>query len=366
MLTAKEIIRIYGISLLKVNSFQEINPDNLPTLQTNNQQLAGFVKCSPRSIQRHIQKLQAAGIITKKIFHGSNANYELLITPKILLVKERLCVNKAKKQLEETLEKARQNEQLAGELILQTSNCPHTYTGNTSKKNNIIIPVDNGNGTGDTGEIVEAIGQKKDFKKNLEEAGEIVPRAGRSTGGEAVTDTARGNSLNMHVSLLWLMARNLLYKNTDLTERQISIAKQLIHKLYEPLPTEHFSKAHQQYVARISLVEKYIRKDPTRRFVTLPYLYFDVTNPKGFVGTKKWYQDDMKHKAEVQRELTVNRLIRSYITNEKKEACKRKPKLQLFRQCENTIGKFNDPALLNRFHAAVLDHETYSQITYIN
>src|SRR4051812_9582070 len=74
VMTAKELIRIYGISLLKANGSKEIVAENLPTLQTNNMQLAKLVKCSSRTIQRHVLKLQSAGIITSKIFHGSNSN----------------------------------------------------------------------------------------------------------------------------------------------------------------------------------------------------------------------------------------------------------------------------------------------------
>ena len=75
VMTAKEIIRIYGISLLKANGYQEVNKEKLPSLQTNNKQLAKLVKCSSRTIQRHILKLRSAGIVTNKIFHCSNSNF---------------------------------------------------------------------------------------------------------------------------------------------------------------------------------------------------------------------------------------------------------------------------------------------------
>jgi hypothetical protein len=379
VMTAKEIIRIYGISLLKAGDVQEITKDNLPALQTNNQQLARLVKCSARTIQRHIARLRMAGIITHKTFRGSNANYELLINPEILLVKEKLTVEKARQLLDASLEKARQDELKTLDTGGSTSKCPHTYSCNTSnKKNNRIIAVDNskrssqpltsenfssnatGNMTGNAGEIVQANFKKQIFEKNFEEAGEIVSRAAPSGHRDARPDAVRDNSLILYPTLLWTMARNLLYRNMDLTERQVSIAKQLIYKLYEPLATELLSKAHSQYVERIALVDKYIRKDPGKRFVTLPYLYFDTNNPNGFAGTKKWFYDDQKRKTAVQCELTVSRLIRSYLNNEKKEGGKRKPSLHLFRQYENTIGKFNNPALLQRFHAAVLSHDTYS------
>lgn len=377
VMTAKEIVRIYGISLLKANGCQEIDKEKLPPLQTNNMQLAKLVKCSSRTIQRHIIKLHAAGFITNKIFRGSNANYELLINPQILLAKEKLSVDKAKIHFQEVLNQALKNEVKSTISPEQKTNCPHTYSSNNSyKRNNIIITVDNsekrsslpltdedcsgyvtGNTTGNTGEIAQVFSEKQ--KNNIQEAGEIASRADQSGHRNVAPDTARDNSLTMYVSLFWLMARNLLYTNTDLTERQVMIAKKLIRKLYEPASTANLSAVHQQYVQRISLVAKFIQKDPLHRFVPLPYIYFDRYNPKGFVGTKEWYKADQQRKKEIERELTLSRLIRKYQNNEKRDVIKKKSALQLFRECENTLGKFNDPVLTQRFHSAVLQHETY-------
>lgn len=386
VMTAKEIIRIYGISLLKANGYQQVDKENLPTLQTNNKQLSKLVKCSSRTIQRHILKLQVAGIVTNKIFHGSNSNYELLINPQIVLAKEKLPVDKVKKQLQEALDLAKQNDVKSSLLEIQKTNCPDTYSCNTSNKiNNIIIAVDNsgnekrsslpltenidtgyitGNRAGNTGEIAQFFSEKqeKTEEKNIQDTGEIASRTEKS-GYKIAPDPVRDNSLNLYVSLLWMMARNLLYKNVDLTERQVLIAKKLIQKLYEPVLTENLSNVHQHCIERISLVVKYIKKNPEKRFVPLPYLYFNTTNPNGFVGTKKWYEADQKRKKEVERELVVSRLIRKYQNNEKKDTAKKVSTLQLFRECENTIGKFNDAALTQRFHAAVLHHETYRQLS---
>jgi predicted transcriptional regulator len=388
VMTAKELIRIYGISLLKANGYQEIKEENLPTLQTNNKQLAKLVKCSSRTIQRHILKLRSAGIVTNKIFHGSNSNFEVLINPKILLVKQKLNVDNVKKEFQEALMQAKKNEAKSGFLKIQKTNCPDTYYSNTSNKiNNIIIAVDNseikrsslsltpendkGNGTGYiggyTGEIVHVSleKQEKNEEKNIQNTGEIVLRVDKLGDRNVPPDSTRDNSLNLYVSLLWMMARNLLYKSVDLTDRQVLIAKKLIKKLYEPVSTPNLSNTHQHYVQRISLVSKYLKRD-VNRYVPLPYRYFDTNNPNGFVGTKKWHQADQLRKKEVELELTLSRVIRKYHNNEKRETAIKKPSLQLFRECENTIGKFNDPSLTERFHAAVLNHETYQQISYNN
>jgi hypothetical protein len=386
VMTAKELIRIYGISLLKANGSQDIQEDNLPTLQTNNMQLAKLVKCSSRTIQRHIIKLRQSGIITDKIFHGSNSNYEVCINSKILLIKSQLTVDNTKKALRDRLEQAKQNQAESSLSTFQKTKCPHTYPSNNGNINNLIIEVDksfkntskrsslpltveknSGNAkgykSGDTGEIAPE--NFKSQEKKLLEAGEIASRVNVSAQKIIPPDVARDNFLNLYVSLLWMTTRNLLYKTVDLTDRQILIAKSLIRKLYEPVTTERLSNTHQHYIERIVLVSKYLKKDPLR-FVPLPYRYFDTNNPTGFVGTRKWHKDDQLRKRQVERELTLSRLIRKFQNNEKKPETNRKQPLQLFRECENTIGKFNDPVLTERFHAAVLNYETYRQIPYTN
>jgi hypothetical protein len=377
--TAKEIIRLYGISLLKANGIGLADPNNPPSLKTNGKQLACLVKCSDRSIRRYIIKLQQAGIIQDKVFHGSNSGYELWVNPQILLIKSRLNVDKANKPVNK---EPRHIKQKASESIIfssKTTNCPHTYTGN--KKNNIIIDVETvdnktspqfspekvaGDIAGDTGEIaLKKIEEKnfceKNFTEKIEETGEIASRADKLEDRNEVSDPARDNSLKLHVNLFWLMARNMLYKNVDLTENQVQIAKTLIRKFYEPSTEKNISNYHTVYTERISLVYKYLQKNP-RRFVPLPYIYFDLNNPNGFVGTKAWYKKHRERKKEVEQELALSRMIRKYQSNEKQITAKRKPSLQLFRECENMLGKLGGRALSDRFCAAVIDHEVYRNI----
>ena len=87
--TAKEIIKIYSLSLLKANNIQEVDLDNLPCLATNNVQLAKMANVSTRTIQRHLKRLLSANVLTQKVFRGSNASYELKFNLDILLINSR-------------------------------------------------------------------------------------------------------------------------------------------------------------------------------------------------------------------------------------------------------------------------------------
>ena len=141
--TAKDIIRIYGISLIKANGVRNLDINNLPSLRTNNVQLSKMANASPRTIQRHVKRLQEAGVITKKIWHGTNSSYELWISPKILLAKEKRTLFEAKKTLDAALQKSLENDRKAEFLENSTPNCPHTESCNNSYINNIVIGVHN-------------------------------------------------------------------------------------------------------------------------------------------------------------------------------------------------------------------------------
>ena len=390
--TAKDIIRIYGLFLVKANGVAEVDPDNLPPIRTNNVQLAKMANASPRTIQRHIKKLQEAGIITNKIWHGTNSSYELFINPKILLARCRKTLLEVKKSLDKALQQSLENDLVKEK---HTTTCPHTdscnnsyinnnllkgvdnsknpeqmeTSGNSSKRSSLpltnendIPSYDTGNtGTGYTGEKVA---------KKIEDAGEKVriKRAKNRMFGAVKspdTDSARSASLNLYVTLLWSLVKNVLYSGTFLTERQEEIGKKLIYQWYEPVSSKSLSNVHQIYVERVGLVRKFIEKDPERRFVQLPYKYFDPDNPTGFAGTKKWWEKHEKRKIEVQAKLILHAQIRRFINNERKEANKKKPPLQLYRECETRVGKLGDPVLLEQFHAAILN-PTVNQHLYAN
>ncbi|MEO9870394.1 MAG: hypothetical protein ABJQ69_03765 [Ekhidna sp.] len=390
--TAKDIIRIYGLSLLKANAVDEIDINNLPSLKTNNVQLSKMASASTRTIQRHIKRLREAGIVTHKLWHGTNASYELWINPQILLAKCKKSPIEAKITLETSLQKSIEREQHSMILEESTTKCPHTDSGNTSnKRNNIIIEVHNsedgqfsistshqsGNTTGDkssndlkrsstslttvatgntTGDISGDTGGKVQKKKEDTGGKMRSLRAGESSKGLKASDDdpVRTASLNLYTSMLWMLARNVLYKDVFLTEKQIEIGKKLLYQWYEPVSNTNLARVHEIYVERIGLVRKFVNKDPLKRFVQLPNRFFDPTNPSGFAGSKSWWNKQQVRKEEVRSKLILNAQIKRFINNEKKEPHKRKPPLPLYRECETRIGKLGDPLLLEQFHAATL------------
>lgn len=390
LLTAQELIKVYGGFLAKANKGNNIDRDKLPSLRTNNLQLSLRTQSSTRTIRRHLKRLQEVGIITHKIFHGSKASFELCINKEILLATNQLSAKQAKSALDSQFTLFSQSTEKQHDKNNKGTKCPHnTDTGNTRDTNNIIKDVDNlpiqqtppntGDETGDnskrssakkqndlhalTGNILTGnTGGKARKEKNQVTGGKVQKKRGEA---EEKTDLkarkeaeARCTSLNFYVKMLWSLAQNILYHGVYLTEKQSESGQKLLFQWYEPVDTAQLSHVHNIYIQRMGLVRKYLDKDPEKRFVQLPNRYFDPQNSNGFAGTKKWYENQKQRKQEVQIKLIVHAQIKRFMNNERKDTAHRTPSLQLFRDCEKRINGLGNPALLKQFHTAVLSPST--------
>jgi hypothetical protein len=366
---AKEMIRIYGAFLLKAEDINSASPaiaELWPPLRTNNEQLATLCKCSTRSIQRYIIRLYAAGFIVKKVFHGSNASYELWINHKILFPADQIDQATVEQSTSADAENMPESKQPAS----ISTNCPDT---DSTGYNNIIIHVDNvdnssiGSTTDEIADHVagysvaghseKADGVRVDFRE---------PESGREKitdgGGGGPTTPAHTASLNFYASMLWTLARNTLYQDNFVTGEHEAIARRHLLKYYAGVSEEKLPRVHEIYAERIALVCKYIKRDPENRYVQLPHTYFDLSNESGFKGTKSWWQKQNERKKEVEKQLILHAQVRRYLSNLQKDTAKQKPVMELFRSCEQRIGKLNEPLLLAQFHATILQPATYSQI----
>jgi hypothetical protein len=365
LLAAKEIIRIYGAFLLKaggVSTPEGTVKDRWPPLRTNNEQLAGICKCSSRSIQRHIKRLIHAGFIVKKIFHGTNASYELWINHRIVFPPD-FCLEKEPGSNSKTTSKV-------NEVLSLLPKCPDTdFTG----YNNIIIDVDNVDNSSKTrtrediaadvtGYGVAGHSEKgNDCRVDFREP-ELEREKKTDWGGGGPASPARIASLNFYASMLWTLARNTIYRDKFLTAEQEALARNHLLKYYETVADEKLQRVHGIYVERIGLVSKYIKKNPEQRYVQLPDKYFDLENANGFRGTKTWWQKQNERNEELRKQLILHAQLRRYFNNLKKDTAKRRSTLEVFRECEQRLGKLHDPDLLQQFHAIILHPETYQQL----
>lgn len=373
--TAREIIRLYGKELLKDVKNKGLDLMHLTPLSTNNCQLASLMNCSPRTIQRHIQRLILSGIIKEKKWRGRTANYLLWINPNVLFINDQVRVKYPKNQLKLDLKRVAENECVTS---VQRSICPHSDTSNnTGNIINRIIAVDKRQDqkhpqstsyetchtlqrsspslTNSTHTGYKTRNTGENGRKNLEGAGENERlRTGRSKEMNAPKNSPeRTASLSFYVQMLWLLAQKLLYRDAFLTDYQHQVAKELLTLWYEPVPDKYLADVHQIYTDRIGLVRKYLNRHP-QWSIQLPHLYFDPKNAVGFAGTKVWYYKHIQRKKEVRNRRIVHNQIRKFLNNDTQSATARKPPIPLYLECKNRVLELGDPELLKVFDKAII------------
>ncbi|EDP96496.1 hypothetical protein U8527_10300 [Kordia algicida OT-1] len=394
--TAKEIIKIYSLSLLKAHKISPLDLDNIPPLETNSVQLATMTNVSPRTIRRHIRRLLDANVLTEKVFKGRKANYELRFNLDILLINGVKAVKRGKKFNED--QKSKKTDYQFFKNSMRTR-CPQPNPSNNSYIHNILIVVDKKlnrsslsltpqnltsnassnnfsryaeeEGAKKSNELptqgklgAKFLGQKKapndnfcDDAEEEENSGEVKKQA-KDTASRL--ETSRLASFNPYVDSLWELSKDTIYKDTFLTKDQQVRAKELLRDWYAPVAEPNLAKVHHVYTQRIALVQRYIAKDPENRYVQLPHRYFDVNNKHGFAGTKVWYEKQIRSKRKTRLKLILHAQIRRFLNNEKKDTSKQVSRLQLFRQCEARIGELKDQELLDQFYACILDKTTFN------
>ena len=394
--TAKEIIKIYSLSLLKAQKIAPLDLDNLPPLETNSVQLATMTNVSPRTIRRHIRRLLDANVLTEKVFRGRKANYELRFNSEILLISGVKAVESNKNTAVKQKNKSTDNQTYKNYI---RTRCPQPNPSNNGYINNVIIGVDKklnrsslslttqnltGNDSGNKfSRYVEEEGGKK-INEPLTQGTPGAKFSSRNTtqkhsffddveeeeksGGakEQAKDTdsrlaaSRFDSFKPYVDSLWKLAKETIYKDTYLTEHQQTRAKELLLDWYAPVREPDLPKVHSVYVKRMELVQKYLAKDPENRYVQLPDRYFDVNNKHGFTGTKSWYKTHIRAKRKTRLKLIMHAQIRRFINNENKETSKQLSPLQLFKECEKRVGSLNAPELLNQFYVSIVNNTTFN------
>ena len=153
--------------------------------------------------------------------------------------------------------------------------------------------------------------------------------------------------------MLWDLSKKLLYGKTYLTGSQNQKAVQLIENLYAPVDKENLQKVHENYCKRINLVKRYVDRNPSKRFVPLPYIFFDTKNQNGFCGTKKWLQQQVERRKQVKKECLLLQELNRYKENERRRDNMRIPVLKMFRLCEERIKATSDMDLLRRFYEGI-------------
>ncbi|WP_459212742.1 hypothetical protein [Aquimarina rhabdastrellae] len=396
--TAQQLLKIYGIALAKAYKRKAFTKEELPALRTNNVQLAKLTHASTRTVQRHLVRLQAAGIITKKKWNGSKAPFELWFTAKVLslklpempaavtaatlLDKETVVnnpvekpVNKLKNEVDYNFLSYTDNQCFKNK---NTTIGRHTDTSNTTSNinnriirvNKLLTPIEKIQNlskrlTGYTGQertplplrpslrtgYTTGNTQEKALQKNKVQEKVVSWEDKPSEQDKKIErQTARESLLQSYAEKLWEEAKKKLYRKTHLSMTQEEIAKELLYEWYAPVSNEKLAQVHGVYTKRIELVRRYVNLAPDVRYVQLPYLFFDPENPNGFTRTKTWVHQDSAYQKRKRIQRKFFAILNYFKSNETAESSKAIPRLECFKRCEAAIKTLKRPELLQEFY----------------
>jgi len=320
----------------------EIDPLKPPPLFANNVMLSNILHNSEDSAYRHLKRLIVAGVI-RKVHHGMNRNYELFITPELL----------------EFGDFQKESDIQYGYKVKKAS-CGLSQNRQETLKN-IIIPVDKGINARVDGfikTIITGNTEQRSEKKSKEENFPAGDQASflYSEKIKALDEKFR-DMKKAYSSWLFNLAMTLLWSGHNIFETEQDNAKQYIESNY----FEHcntfadFDNTMAEFKWRIEAAGRNLKKKGYgTEWHVYPSEYFDLNNPIGFRGTKKWFlkykefkklkADKRKRKSDLEK---LSAQVRLFLET---------PDVTTYTKCGNYV-KNNIPHLILQYNASVLDNQ---------
>jgi hypothetical protein len=117
------------------------------------------------------------------------------------------------------------------------------------------------------------------------------------------------SAIDLLTDATWEFAQAQLWSHRPFTELEASISKDFIREYYQAIPADVFQERAAShltaYCERILLAKKYANRF-SHRFIPHPWIWLNKDNPKGFAGTKKWYEQELAKRAKQQAFLPVD------------------------------------------------------------
>jgi DNA-binding Lrp family transcriptional regulator len=345
----QHLVKLYAARLHQLNKlkFAQLT---IHTLRTNNVALAAQLMLSERTIQRQMERLLTAGILTDKKFRGTNADYEISFNPKILGLfvqptdegKKAVCEAREALQLTNCrhIDTEKINNRLMGnvEFVENPIQSPPTSTNDfVSTGNNV------------TGNTTEKAKNSVETKKNVAEA--------RENFQEKMSKDEFENTWKL-VENLWIFCFSLLYSKLKfMTASEVYSAKEYFFNTLKQTKPESRETKFKELIQRIRIVQRWKDKDPDR-YIPIPSVYFNDQNEKGFKRTELWYHQhkiNIKqmaetmdlYKEEIRLQQHFSKAVREYQKN---------PGLTSFMQTSTKLGKIS-PHLQNEFYSIIVNQE---------
>lgn len=330
---AMAIIEIFAAQLNKIGiaSLKE----EIPNVFTSNGQLASMIHCSPRTIQRYISRLQVAGIVTGKRFHGTTHAFELAINPDVIYLAPVL-----------TVAYVRERERAAETSFAQqaATGCLDTNTQKITKK---LIRAEDLLATAQS----KPINKSDSFSSNSKSGDATAP------GNSGETPGARAPHVIEWAVMLFNYCLRMLYFKIDYlsdSEKKFALNYFVSELLLSDSAQEQKTIFH-RLKQRIEIAGTWLKKDD-RRFIPVPSKYFALNNSAGFTRTKLWLQKPQKaasaedahafHLAQKEAKI-FNRYLNFYLKHKD---------FKTYRYVENFLQK-NKPEMVQQFYEVVIEDQ---------
>ena len=300
------------------------------SFRMNNHALATLTSMSPRSAQRHVNKLLATGFLEEKVFRGTNASYLLKINPEFLVARPHPVLTE--QLIKQHIEKypalsippvtyryyhsLRPSFTDAPDGILRSS-CLHTAINQDTLNNKILSKgiVDNCgkqnskptekitviNNVFDRSAIAEQDNTKQEqigIRPSAEEEQAYRQKIRRSNQNNFPAEIF--SSVFFFTDLAWNFARSLLYENREFQPEQEQAAKTFIAGIFTGFARNNNPKKLAQCYNEV-IVTMQIIHDYTRRKIewqlARPEYFFDPKFSGGFHRAfNEWLPNHQKNR----------------------------------------------------------------------
>ncbi|SER16590.1 hypothetical protein [Neolewinella agarilytica] len=345
--TMKVLVRLLKMETGHYQSCKRPGPqgDLIRSIRTNNVQLAKMLRRCERTVRNLIKRLSAAGFL-KKIFHGSNASFEIQLNTDLLYLQETTArdagnvVSIFRNPLPALRPQAaamRQNlpDTLSPSVTRQGTNQLNELSGTASSDTNAnaFAPADADQqqpgteqatepdtGTGYHPSSDNPATNPPDTLPSKKVPRKKVPAATRPDTMEELTSeltAPQRKQLDRLLDTVWDHAMSELdqfqpgYLTPDEEERgRIALAEFFVYG-----NPNTWKAAALEFVNRIDLVGGWLERRflaGKKAFVPIPSVWFDVRNPNGFRRSKSWHktQQHQLKKAAINQE--IGRCLKIY------------------------------------------------------
>lgn len=349
--TMKEILRFYGAYLYR-NKKHSL-PQERRFWITN----TGIAKNKLQhrsTIYRHIIILQQSGILTNKIFHGSDCGIEVEIHKYILVYKN--TIQQSKQWIQQELlfidQKAKMNYGIVATCKDNDSgNFLDTYNINKEcakvKKYTEDPP----------GTISKKQGSKVGNWKD-EEINEPNQQKQETIHTRAGSDPLLIPSINQYTNNAWAFAKRILYPSSTFKPHEVLLTKNYISEYFALISKAGYrnsvDRLFYELCERVLLAKKYIDRSPSR-FIPVPWTWFDKNFSGGFTGTLPWLKiakEKRKHlKKQYDNLSELCRLYNSYAATNS---------VQSYKINESKIQSLGDESLTKLYYGCVADKSNFN------